>query len=119
MLCNNFILVVSRGWAVMALGLVDWVAKVFSSRGLLVTKLFKFNTPRPQILFSAKKFQAGALALWACEEGWMQVFVCVCVGKGVGGLLRCFFGGSSLVRWVIGDRAQQQERLKRRCTYGR
>ena len=77
MLCNNFILVVSRGSAVMALGLVDWVAKVFSSRGLLVTKLFKFKTPRPQILFSARKFQAGALALWACEEGWMQVFVCV------------------------------------------
>ena len=56
MLCNNFILVVSRGSAVMALGLVDWVAKVFSSRGLLVTiqiqysrgllvnNLFKFNT---------------------------------------------------------------------------
>merc|ERR1712181_94276 len=41
----------SRGTTVMASGLVDWVAKVFSSRGL----------------------QAGALALWACEEGWMQV----------------------------------------------
>ena len=31
MLCNKFILVVSRRKAVMASGLVDWVAKVFSS----------------------------------------------------------------------------------------
>ena len=48
MLCNKFILVVSRRKAVMASGLVDWVAKVFSSRGLQVILQYTGKTFRSQ-----------------------------------------------------------------------
>ena len=86
-------------------GLLDWVAKVFSSRGLQVAqrKWYKIVSSRLScipvwfviwnlylwfvicilgwfegcrlhfILYLWFIFQAGALALWACEEGWVQV----------------------------------------------
>ena len=88
----------------MASSLVDWVAKVFSSRGLQVTLQF---TPVNRLGHNED------------ISGWGTCPLGLRGGLGAGGVRACENLSFDLKRWEAGDRPQQQERLKRRCTYGR